>query len=279
LPKEGEAFGQLHQAFDSREVKAEFIWEAAEKIGYRTLVCTYPTTWPPRVKIGYQINGAGGNPCDYRDENTGDWGMVSYLGDDQLYATELYPEGTLVEIKEESKRYVIQLPVENRNYIKAIKNTVFTAIINKGEEGKCYIYTDIGTNNLLGVIELGKVSEAFKMEVPTEEGRVKTRVRWKLLECRPQEGKFKLYRTNFEYFANLIYPADLIKELEDLPGLAMTDGYHLAWWKEWLSGKDFLEIDELNTTWIAEAIKKIYKSRGFEMLFVHLTLLTPLITI
>ena len=41
--------------FDSRAVTAEYIWEAAERAGKKTLCASYPGAWPPRVKEGYVI--------------------------------------------------------------------------------------------------------------------------------------------------------------------------------------------------------------------------------
>jgi len=41
--------------FDSRAVTAEYIWEAAERAGKKTLCASYPGAWPPRVKNGYVI--------------------------------------------------------------------------------------------------------------------------------------------------------------------------------------------------------------------------------
>jgi len=41
--------------FDSRAVTAEYIWEAAERVGKKTLCASYPGAWPPRVKEGYVI--------------------------------------------------------------------------------------------------------------------------------------------------------------------------------------------------------------------------------
>ena len=38
-----------YQAFHSGDVKAEFIWEAAEKSGKKAIIMNYPTTWPPRI--------------------------------------------------------------------------------------------------------------------------------------------------------------------------------------------------------------------------------------
>jgi len=52
------AFDNAHQAFTSREIQAEYIWEsAARKDTEHNL--NYPTSWPPRTDKVIQIGGAG----------------------------------------------------------------------------------------------------------------------------------------------------------------------------------------------------------------------------
>ncbi|MFA4030343.1 MAG: hypothetical protein GDYSWBUE_002036, partial [Candidatus Fervidibacterota bacterium] len=52
LHKPGDPLDKIVQAFDSRDVKAEFIWNAAERVGKRSIIINYPTTWPPTINDG-----------------------------------------------------------------------------------------------------------------------------------------------------------------------------------------------------------------------------------
>ena len=45
----GDDFSACPQGFDSRDSRAEFIWEAAERGGKRAIVVNYPASWPPRI--------------------------------------------------------------------------------------------------------------------------------------------------------------------------------------------------------------------------------------
>jgi len=55
----GDPLNRAHSGFYSGEVKAEFVWDAIARAGKKSLVVNYPGTWPPTMKDGYQIGGAG----------------------------------------------------------------------------------------------------------------------------------------------------------------------------------------------------------------------------
>jgi len=55
----GDPLNVTHGGFYSGDVRAEFVWNAIERIGKRAVVFNYPVSWPPTMKRGYQIGGAG----------------------------------------------------------------------------------------------------------------------------------------------------------------------------------------------------------------------------
>jgi predicted AlkP superfamily phosphohydrolase/phosphomutase len=55
------------QAFSSERVKAEFVWDAADKAGKKCIVVNYPGSWPPKMKNGIIVGGAGMTAGDFRD--------------------------------------------------------------------------------------------------------------------------------------------------------------------------------------------------------------------
>ncbi|HIC90398.1 MAG TPA: hypothetical protein EYP04_13485, partial [Anaerolineae bacterium] len=98
LPKKGERPGVptlCYQAFRSDDVKAQFIWEAAEKVGKRAIVLNYPTSWPPRMRAGIQVGGFGLHVTDWRMTRQSDplpgWGWLINLADHQCVTTENLP--------------------------------------------------------------------------------------------------------------------------------------------------------------------------------------------
>jgi predicted AlkP superfamily phosphohydrolase/phosphomutase len=51
--------GRGMSSFDTRLCRAEYIWDAAEKSGIRSILVNYPTAWPPTVKRGSVVGGYG----------------------------------------------------------------------------------------------------------------------------------------------------------------------------------------------------------------------------
>ncbi len=44
----GDSIGASLQGFDARDVRAEFVWEAAVRAGLDSIVVNWPGSWPPR---------------------------------------------------------------------------------------------------------------------------------------------------------------------------------------------------------------------------------------
>jgi predicted AlkP superfamily phosphohydrolase/phosphomutase len=55
----GEPLSKSHFTFGSRLCRAEYLWQAAERQGLRSILVNYPTGWPPTVKDGIVVGGDG----------------------------------------------------------------------------------------------------------------------------------------------------------------------------------------------------------------------------
>lgn len=55
----GESLDVSHDAFDSRLITAEFLWEAAARAGRKCLVMNFPGGWPPRDDRVHWVGGVG----------------------------------------------------------------------------------------------------------------------------------------------------------------------------------------------------------------------------
>ena len=88
----GRPLDETKSAYWSERVQAEFVWEAAERGGLTGLVVAYPTSWPPRLKRGFQIGGPG---CGVAEYHTADSSPGSFIVDGvelQFFTTEDVPE-------------------------------------------------------------------------------------------------------------------------------------------------------------------------------------------
>jgi len=55
----GEPLGKQHWTFASGLCQAEYIWQAAERQGLRSILVNYPVAWPPTVENGIVVGGDG----------------------------------------------------------------------------------------------------------------------------------------------------------------------------------------------------------------------------
>ena len=109
----GKPLDETVSAYWSERVKAEFVWEAAERAGRRALVVAYPTSWPPRLKQGFQIGGPGCGVVEYHRADTSPGRFIVDGVELQLFTTDdiSYDGVTQVTLKEGvSGRQEAELP-------------------------------------------------------------------------------------------------------------------------------------------------------------------------
>jgi predicted AlkP superfamily phosphohydrolase/phosphomutase len=74
---EGEPLDRKRHGTNSERSRAEFVWQAAERAGRRTILLKYPLSWPPRGGPGVtQVDGAagwGGMKCVFDLAHSGCW--------------------------------------------------------------------------------------------------------------------------------------------------------------------------------------------------------------
>lgn len=62
----GEPLHVAHTTLHSGAVKAELLWEAAERQGRRCILLNWPCSWPSRLKQSIQVNGTGPFTASWR---------------------------------------------------------------------------------------------------------------------------------------------------------------------------------------------------------------------
>ena len=61
-----ELHGHWMAGYTSKESKAEFIWDAVERAGKRSILLKYPASHPPTMKTGVQVCGCHVRPCAHQ---------------------------------------------------------------------------------------------------------------------------------------------------------------------------------------------------------------------
>ncbi len=87
------------QNWDSRRLKAEYLWEALDKAGKRCVVLNYPSSWPSTMKHGIVVGGPGMSVGEDR-QGLPHLGKVVDVCADFIITTDYLPQAFRGEFRE-----------------------------------------------------------------------------------------------------------------------------------------------------------------------------------
>lgn len=99
LPNPGDSLLDVHQASDSRDCEADWLWDTAARSGKRTIILNWPTSYPSKPDESISIAGQGIGPNDWRagvPEHVSD--QLADIADEQLFSVTPYREAELIEL-------------------------------------------------------------------------------------------------------------------------------------------------------------------------------------
>lgn len=286
IHKEGMPLGfeTTYQAFNSDDCLSEYLWEALERIGKKSIVINYPTTWPPRMKTGIQLGGFGLHINDWRIDKEGKslpgWGCLHLLADAQCITTEELPFADTVKLKEvenwknlpsAKKNLEAEVKVATRNTKIKVKPKTYYLLV-QDRNGKGFDTVSLAKSkdgkDILFSLKNGNWSEKVYDEFETEEGKKKAFFMGKLIELSPDGKNLKLYLTQFCHFGGWSYPEDIAGKLENLNGLplrAMEDPLHF----DWIDIETYLELTDMENVWLGEAAVYLMKNIDWSFFAMH----------
>ena len=276
----GDPLDKTHQGFDSGEVQAEYIWEAAEKAGKKAIVVNYPTSWPPRMKDSVQIAGAGLSLNEWRERDiVGEAFRVS-LADDQLWTSGFKPAATDVDLvpakgwqnaPRAAKALEAELPVEYRKAKNPVKAQTWYALILDSEgQGFDRVLVCDGKDAAapLADLRVGQWSETLMREFSVAKGPSKAALKFKLMELSADGGRFELYRTALCALEGWDFPAGLAAELP-FKGLPLPYPGYNAIKLGWIDVPTLNEIVELAHEWLAEVAHYLVTHKEWSLYYMH----------
>ncbi|RLF08585.1 MAG: hypothetical protein DRJ64_00705, partial [Thermoprotei archaeon] len=270
-----------YQAFSSKDVKAEYIWEAAEKVRKKAIVMNYPTSWPPRMKNGIQVGGFGLHVTDWRMTRDGTpltaWRWLINLADHQCVTTEDLPLADKIEVKpcKGWRLFPDNSVLEAEVYVGKY-NT-----LDKVEPVKLYLAIDPREKTVSGFlskndekpvfnVKFGEWSDRASLMFKTDKGERKAYFKVKLLKLSNDGKELKLYFTTFCSLKGATYPEDIASELEEnikegLPIRAMEDAVSLGW----VDYETYFEMLDLENRWLGEASYYLMKNKEWDIYYLH----------
>ncbi|MCM8785548.1 MAG: alkaline phosphatase family protein [Candidatus Omnitrophica bacterium] len=275
--------GQLEKtypAFYKDDCKAEYIWDAAEKIGKKTILLNYPSTWPNAVKNGIQIGGGGLGINEYRLKGVPEFGIKVDISADICFTTEELPESYLIKIKDiegwknlpkgkEFKEAEIKIEFRWSDYISKEKPW-YILLINSGNGyDKIGIYKEKDGKKPIALLEKGKWSEKIYTELNTDKGEKKVVFKIKLIELTPDGENLKVYFTPLCSLSGFTSPSDIEKEIEKLEGLPMPCSFFTSARLGWIDIETLSELIDLQNEYLGQCAKYLLKNKEWDLFFMH----------
>ena len=276
----GDPLDKTHQGFDTAEVQAEYIWEAAERAGKKAIVINYPTSWPPRMKEGVQIAGAGLSPNEWRDKDIAGEAFRVTLADDQLWTSGFKPAATDVDLvpakgwqnaPKAAKALEAELPLEYRKARNPVKAQTWHALI-LDSEGKGFdrvlVCESKDAAAPLADLRLGQWSDTIIREFAVAKGPSRAAFRFKLMDLSADGEHFDLYRTALCALEGWDFPAGLAAELP-LKGLPLPYPGYNAIKLGWIDVPTLNEIVEMAHEWLAEVAYYLVTHKEWNIYYMH----------
>ena len=252
----GDDLDKIYTGFDTRECSVEHIWDAAEKVGKKSVLIKYETSWPPTLKNGIVIDGCGPNLAD-------EFHLVS---GPSLFSTEPHPLATLISFEEEDDALTADLSF---NVVGGEKKAYLLKILNKDNlPHKAIIYTQ--ERKKLCELKKGQWSGSIKDTFTVEEKRIKGTFAFKLLDLPDKEKNgFKLLATSIFPYEKFTYPESIG------PLLIEKFGYYLprAGWDErgrgWIDDETYFEMTEYQHQWLTNACQYLLSNNQWDICYIQ----------
>ncbi|HIE09554.1 MAG TPA: hypothetical protein EYP65_06860, partial [Armatimonadetes bacterium] len=288
---------EMEQAFDSRRCKAEFIWEAAERVGAKSIIINYPSTWPPRVREGVQLFGMGLAPNEWRIGlpkyiiRVSVWGAQVFATEEALkepldkrpfpFMTAEAPEATIVKVTRpegwrnlpEGAEWAVELPLWHRRALHEVKEpkVLHALILKEGDGFKVVLCKERDLKTKIGEARAGEWSPILRLSADTSDGRKEGVFRFKPIEVYPQEGVLRLYLSPLCQVDGWSYPDHIAREIPTTKGIPLPASETFeAFFRGWIDMETFIEEVDLHHAWLAEASSHLMRNvEGWRLFFMH----------
>lgn len=280
----GEPIGQTHAAFDSRWHTAEYLWEAAERIGKRSIVINWPSSWPARMQDGWQIAGYGLSVNEWHDHPT--FHHAYTFSGDALFSTDDYVEGTLIEMEETEDWQGLEadiayleaeLPWRFRYPKYSMLPLIWHLLLEADADGSfttAHVCERRDRSSAMCSLRVGEWSDYIVREVASEElGKAEAVFRVKLLELSADGETVTLFVTPLCQIDGWSHPEGLDREVFAKGGCRGLPAPYLGlrtFRMGWFDADTFIELCDMHHQWFADAARYLMRERPWDLFFIHI---------
>lgn len=285
----GDELNKAHQGLFSDDVHAETIYEAIAKVGKKSILLNYPSTWPPKVEDSIVLGGASIalntwaqnvqlTTIHQLEDEVITWGqagsLVTYAGP-ALYSTQLYPGATVIKFYQPSgwgnlsgqgKAVAAEMPLQFRGNLYQMEPVTWHILVQEGKAIVCE-RNDVAT--AITTLAEGQWSPVITKEFRTGKGLRKTVFRMKLVELSSDTERFRLLVTSLAATEGWTHPPSLaaeIKSAEGLPGPGLSWAGHRYGWHGLNTA---VEMQYFEDAFFADAAAYLLKNKPWNLFLMH----------
>ncbi|MHB1133775.1 MAG: alkaline phosphatase family protein [Chloroflexota bacterium] len=277
----GDPLDEVHQQLDAREIQAEAIWTAAEKQGKKTVIVSWPTSWPTLPKDGYRISGFGNNVNDWRINVPRSMFTQYNLTHDLLISAEPFPfaaqavwkkaEGWQgVEHGPKAKEAEVELVVRRSQYEMApIKWQLLLDASNGGAYDTVTVAKAKNKEGVYARLKVGEWTQNIYDSFETNEGPKPAVFRMKMVELSGDGEQMRIFIPGLCGLHGWGAPESIEEEISSEKGMPMGRAGWESHQMEWIDDETLIETCELTHDWLADAAGYILKNKPWDLYFMH----------
>ncbi|MEZ0575166.1 alkaline phosphatase family protein [Halodesulfovibrio aestuarii] len=285
---EGESlhFSKCVQAFGSKMLKAETIWDAWDKAGKKCLVVNYPTSWPSKLKNGVMVQGEGLSAAESR------WQIEGYehresLCSESCVATDYYPIGVqarfeeaegwknLPEEIEDLEPLDMVIPMEFPHAMEKMTPQTWYGLTWESEDDGYDVFAlcpEKDFSKAFFTIKVREWSDVIESEFPIEsDGRIeKGYFRCKLMELSDDAEDFKLYMSGITGTHGYCAPDDALKNVDFSKTILANDMGFVGLVNGIIDDETVIELAQFHSEWLTEVLTTLMKDHAdWDLVYMH----------
>jgi len=269
-------------AFSSDRVEAEYLWDALDKIGKRSIVLNYPGSWPSKLKNGVMAGGSGLSLGENRDGLRG-LNSVDNVCSDMLVTTDIFPMSIHGKFKdaegwnnleapgEDPLEMEVKLDFPDAQYQPA-PTTWQVLTTASGEDGydQVTLCPTKDMRDAFFTIKPGEWSQKVFTSIKMADGS-ETNVffRCKLLELSDDAEDFRLLISALNAAEGWSSPPEIAGQIESSEGIFAPSGGLKGYILGWFDQDTYVEINDFYSIYLADAATHLMENQEWELFAMH----------
>jgi len=269
-------------AFSSERVQAEYIWDALDKAGKKSIVLNYPGSWPSHMKNGILVGGAGLSIGEHRD------GHIALTSAQNLCAAQLITTGpypNAIRGRFEEADGWTNVPDMGAEPLEMAATLMFNSalvmpektvwyVLARDTEGEGYDRVTLSPtkdfNDAFCTLSVGDWSPKIYTTIKFPDSRSQEAgFRCKLLELSDDADDFRLLISMLEARTGWSEPPEIAEQIVSREGTIGPGGGILGYAVDWYGLDTYVEVNEQHDQWLGDAAVHLLSNHDWDLFYMH----------